>query len=71
MASNKNKGSVFRPFSVGGVICVCFALIALAMCYLCIEYTDYRPEKIVLLHLAIYLGAIWTLSTFSMNSLGV
>ena len=66
MASNKNKGSVFRPFSVGGVICVCFALIALAMCYLCIEYTDYRPEKIVLLHLAIYLGIVALVMTVNL-----
>ena len=58
MASKKETGSVFRPFSVGGVVCACFAIITLAMCYLCIKYTDYRPDRIVLLSLAIYLGIV-------------
>ena len=58
MASKRDKGSVFRLFSVGGIICACFAVITLAMCYLCIEYTDYRPEKILLLHLGIYIGIV-------------
>ena len=58
MARNKNNGSVFRPFSVGGVICTCFGILALAMCYLCIVYTDYRPKRIALLALGIYGGIV-------------
>ncbi|MBQ9746013.1 MAG: hypothetical protein IJW21_04255 [Clostridia bacterium] len=58
MPGKKNKGSVFRPFSVGGVICACFGILALALCSLCIKYTDYRPERIALLFLAIYLGIV-------------
>ena len=57
MSGKKNK-SVFRPFSVGGVLCACFGIIALAMCSLCIVYTDYRPERVAALFLAIYLGLV-------------
>ena len=58
MAGKKNKGSVFRPFSVGGVVCACFGIIALAMCSLVIVYTDYRPHRIALLFLAMYMGLV-------------
>ena len=63
MARNKNNGSVFRPFSVGGVILTCFGILALAMCYLCIVYTDYRPKKIVLLGLCVYGGIVLLVTT--------
>lgn len=63
MTGKKNKGSVFRPFSVGGVLCACFGILTLALCVLCIEYTDYRPERVALLFLAIYLGIVVLIMT--------
>jgi len=65
MARNKNNGAVFRPFSVGGVILTCFGILALAMCYLCIVYTDYRPKKIVLLGLCVYGGIVLLVATIN------
>jgi c-di-AMP phosphodiesterase-like protein len=58
MAGNKNNGSDYQPFSVGGVMCACFGILTLAMCYLCIEYTDFQHEKIILVHLGIYAGIV-------------
>ena len=58
MAGNKNNGSVFRPFSVGGVICTLFGILALALSYVCIQYTDYRPKKIILFALGVYAGIV-------------
>ncbi len=58
MAGNKNNGSDYQPFSVGGIICACFGILTLAMCYLCIAYTDFQHEKIILVHLGIYAGIV-------------
>ena len=66
MAGKKNNGADVRAFSVGGVICACFGIIALAMCYLCIVYTDFTVRKIVLTFLASYAGLVVLVAVVSL-----
>lgn len=56
MPDKKNKSLGFGRVPLGGILCACFGILALAACAICIIYTDYPAEKITVFFLAVYLG---------------
>lgn len=58
MPDKKNRTFSFGRVPLSGIFCACFGIIALALCSLCIIYTDYPAEKIALFFLAVYIGLL-------------
>ncbi|MGN1094777.1 MAG: DHH family phosphoesterase [Eubacteriales bacterium] len=58
MPEKKKKTSGMRLFPLGSILCACLGIIALAICSICIVYTDYPAERVVMFALAAYIGCM-------------
>ena len=63
MSGKKGKSYNARTISASGILCACLGVLSLALCSLTIVYTEYRPERVALLYLAIYLGVLAVIFT--------
>ncbi len=62
---SRKKGKSYNPRTIpaSGIVCACLGVLSLALCSLTIVYTEYRPERVALLYLAIYLGVVTVILT--------